>query len=108
MMQRALLTKGHHFFGNNTRRFGLGQSSDDFLFLDEAAHHVGKHRIAVLSGAAQLGSSYSMSHGLRVAGCRLFLIPERRILERFRRGCHGQCVEQGRVYLFAEGEFVFL
>ena len=47
-----------------------------------------------------------MAYGL--AGCGLFFLLQRGILERFRRGCRGQGVEKGRVNLFDEGEFVFL
>ena len=75
MVQGAFFTKGHHLFGNNTCRLGLGQSGFDLTFFDKAAHQVGEHRVAVLPGAAQLGGSYSMSHGLRLGGLWVILPP---------------------------------
>ena len=100
MVQGAPLAKGHHLLGDDARRLGLGQGGDDFILLDEAAYHVGEHRVAVLPGAAQLGGSDSVTHGL--AGGGLFLVLERRILERIRRGRGGRRIQQGRVYFLAQ------
>ena len=57
VMQSALFAQGDHLFGHRARCFGLGQSGGDPFMFDEAANQVGKHRVAMLAGAAQLGGS---------------------------------------------------
>ena len=100
MVQGAPFAEGHHLLGDDACRLGLGQGGGDFLLLDEAAHQVGEHRVSMLPGAAQLGGSYSVTHGL--AGGGLFFVLDRWILEDFRRGCRGKRFEKGRVNLFAQ------
>ena len=68
MVQGAPFAEGHHLLGDDARGLGLGQGGGDFLLLDEAAHQVGEHRVSMLPGAAQLGGSYSVSHGLQLGG----------------------------------------
>ena len=100
MVQGTPFAEGHHLLGNDARRLGLGQGGGDFLLLDEAAHHVGEHRISMLPGAAQLGGSYSVSHGM--AAGRLFFVLDWRILEGIRRRCRWRRVEKGRIDLFTQ------
>jgi hypothetical protein len=56
------LAQGDHFLSHRAGGFRLSQRGGDAFVFDEAANQVGKHRIAVLTGAAQFGGSLEMAH----------------------------------------------
>ena len=43
----GMLAQGEQLLGDRTGRFGFGKRRGDTLMLDEAANHVGQHRIAM-------------------------------------------------------------
>ena len=65
-VNRVLLAQRDYFLGHGTRGFRLGERGRHAFVFDEAANQVGKHRIPVFTGAAQLGGASKMSHILPV------------------------------------------
>jgi hypothetical protein len=62
VVQCAVFAECHHLLGNRAGGFRLGQSCRDAFVLNEAANHVGKHRVAVLASAPEFGRSFKVSH----------------------------------------------
>ena len=55
--------EAEQLFGHWPRGFCLGERGRDALVFDEAAHQVGKHRIAMGTGAAEFGGTTKVTHG---------------------------------------------
>jgi hypothetical protein len=62
IVQCAVLAECYHFLSDRSSGFGLGQAGGDTFVLDEAANHIGEHRIAMFAGAAQFGRAFEVSH----------------------------------------------
>src|SRR5690606_19607611 len=59
----VLLGQGDQRLGNATQLLGLGQGSTDGTVLDDRRGHVGEHRIAVGTGAAEFAAGLLVAHG---------------------------------------------
>src|ERR1019366_8889475 len=62
IVKGPVLAERDHLLGDGPRGFGFGQGGGDAFVYDQAADHVGEHRVPVCAGAAQLGSSLKVSH----------------------------------------------
>ena len=64
IVEGAGFAKGDHFLGDGAGGLGFGKGRGDALVLDQAAHQVGQHGVAMLAGATKFGGSFEVAHGL--------------------------------------------
>src|SRR5690606_26393424 len=60
----VLLGQGDQRLRNAAQLLGLGKGGTDRSVLDEGRGHVGEHRIAMGTGAAEFASGFLVAHGL--------------------------------------------
>jgi hypothetical protein len=58
IVESAALTERDHLLSDRPGGFGFGQGRGDAVVFDQAAHQIGEHGIAMLTGAAEFGSAF--------------------------------------------------